>query len=278
MLLLSVCTGAMRPRERFVDYLAQHADFVVRYNGGNNAGPYGRGGRRGLQVPCGAGRRAARERHPDHSRRCSRRPQGSGRRVCGTPEARNQHREDQDQRQCPRDHALIIGFSTPLRTSTRATGRSAPPVAASARATADKMSRTGISNSRAHRSRAVPGARRRVPALRTISSPRSTAAGGFDADEIISEYYRLREGDGAVRRRHRRDPVGGLGVLRQYPLRGRARNAAGHRPRHVSVRDQFPLHLRRHDYRHRRRAHDDRPRGRHRKGLHDAGGGGALSD
>ena len=64
----------------------------------------------------------------------------------------------------------------------------------------------------------------------------------------------LRPPDRPVRGRHRQAHLGRAGPRRQRALRGRAGHAAGHRPRHVSVRDLVEPGLRLRLHRHRRRA------------------------
>lgn len=79
----------------------------------------------------------------------------------------------------------------------------------------------------------------------------------------------LRRADQAVRRRHRAGPQPGAGRRQGGPLRGRPGHAAGHRPRHVSVRDLVQPDRGRRLHRRGRGTDEDQPGHRHPQGVHD---------
>ncbi len=80
----------------------------------------------------------------------------------------------------------------------------------------------------------------------------------------------LRPPDRPVRRRHRAADLGRARPRRQRALRGRPGHAAGHRPRHLSLRDLVEPGLGLRVHRHRRRPEGHRRDLGHRQGLRHA--------
>ena len=94
---------------------------------------------------------------------------------------------------------------------------------------------------------------------------------GVDAKQVAEEYLAYGERLRPVRRRRRPGPRQGARQRRDRAPRGRAGLAARHRPRHLSVRHLVQPDRRRRVRRGRRRADADRQGDRHRQGVHHPG-------
>ena len=260
---------------KIVDMLTPHFSTVARYQGGHNAGPHGVRGRPEVRAPPHpvghpARRRDVhdRQRRGDRSRRAV---QGSGRagtrrRVGGRTPARQREgahhpavsprarravggapRRAQDRHDVARHRSRLRGQDrTPRHPRVRRAGRSR-------------------------------GARDRGARERQRAQPRDQ---GFDAR--LAAGVRPAGGPGRAD-----EAVGGRRVAGPAPddrggevgaLRRRPGHAAGHRPRHLSVRDL----VKRLDWRRlhgvRGGAQGDRRRAGRGQGLHHPGGGGAAAD
>ena len=220
------------------DLLGDRVQWVVRYQGGNNAGHT-------VVLPDGAEVRPAPHpvRHPhagrhqrDRQRRGGR-PGGAARASStGLEERGRRHRAAADLGRRAPDHAVPRGHRQGHRALPRAKRRSAPPGAASARATRTRSPGWACA-SRTCSTRRSCGRRSRPPwSSRTRCWSRSTTARRSTSTRSSTTVL----GPGReVRPPHRRHPAGaqqGAGTRRDGAAGGRPGHPARRRPRHLPVR------------------------------------------
>ena len=193
-IVLSVPSGATRARARRPTCSASRVDYVVKFNGGNNAGH--------TVVIGDAEVRAAPAalRHPDArvSRRSSATASSSTSRCSSTSStastrAASTSRSSAGQRQRARHRRSTTARSTRSPSASSAAARSAPPAAASARPTPTR-STASASASRTSSTRTSCARRSRAPSTRrTTCWSRSTTGAPSTVDEIVDDLLRHAE-------------------------------------------------------------------------------------
>ena len=252
------------------DLLGDRVQYVVRYQGGNNAGHTVVIGEEKYALHVLPVRRAVPERHACHRQRRRHRPEGA---VRGDRRARGPRRELRPaahQRQRAPDHALPPGAGQGQRAVPRQ--RQDRHHRPGHRADLRRQDRPGRhpgpgpvrpghprAEARARPAGQEPAAHQGLqPARRRRQADRRRLPG-------------LRRADAALRRRHRPGARQGARRRRDRAARGRPGVAARHRPRHLSVRHLVQPDRGRRLRRVGHRADSDHQGDRHRQGVHHAG-------